>query len=71
MIDSGKISCHWRAERHETIRTFQNVLPRHLADRFVEIGIDKRGEICFYKSTYITIIVIHDFLRVFVLKTFF
>jgi hypothetical protein len=53
MIDWGKIGCHWGAERHETIRTFQNVLPRHLADGFVEIGFDKRGEICFYKCTHI------------------
>jgi len=41
MIDWGKIGCHWRTERHGG--TFQNILPRRMADGFVEIGIDKRG----------------------------
>ena len=49
MIDWGKIGCHWRTKRHGG--TFQNVLQR-TADRFVEIGFDKRGRICFYKFTY-------------------
>lgn len=56
MIDRGEIACHWRAERHKTIRTFQNVLPRHLADGVVDIGFDKRGEICFYKCVRIHIV---------------
>lgn len=51
MIDWIRIKsvCHRRAARHETIRTFQNTFSRNISDRLVEIGFDKRGEICFHK----------------------